>query len=103
MGTDPFRHLPHQPIEALSTYPDSVKALKHFHALETLRLEACIGRELPGLYREMQRLKTETGVSLPAGWEHYAADSPTRSHVADSLRLLDGSIPSNARCCLLPG
>jgi len=80
--------------EALSTYPDSVKALKQFHALETLRLEACISRELPGLYREMQRLKTETGVSLPAGWEHYAADlARPEASVADSLRLLERVYP----------
>ena len=30
-----------------------------FHALDTLRLEACIARELPGLFREMQRIKQE--------------------------------------------
>ncbi len=30
-----------------------------FHALDTLRLDACIQRELPGLYREMQRIKQE--------------------------------------------
>ena len=35
--------------------------LKKFHALETVRLEAYIKRELPGLYRDMQRLKQKTG------------------------------------------
>ncbi|MBI1423879.1 MAG: nitric oxide reductase activation protein [Gammaproteobacteria bacterium] len=30
-----------------------------FHALDTLRLDACIQRELPGLFREMQRIKQE--------------------------------------------
>jgi nitric oxide reductase NorD protein len=37
--------------------PDDYLAL--FHALDTLRLEACIQRELPGLFREMQRIKQE--------------------------------------------
>lgn len=81
-------------IEALKSYPDSDKALKQFHALETLRLEACIGRELPGLYREMQRLKAETGAYLPSGWEHFAADlARPETSVADSLRLLERVYP----------
>ena len=33
--------------------------LSLFHALDTLRLDACIQRELPGLFREMQRIKQE--------------------------------------------
>lgn len=75
--------------EAFNAYPDPDKALKQFHHLETLRLEACIGRELPGLYRDMQRLKSESGASLPAGWEHYAAElARPDASVSDSLRLL---------------
>ena len=35
-------------------YPEHFLAI--FHALETIRLEACLGRELPGLVREMHRL-----------------------------------------------
>ncbi|MBZ0095781.1 MAG: nitric oxide reductase activation protein [Sulfuricella sp.] len=80
--------------ETLNTYPDSDKALKQFHALETLRLEACIGRELPGLYREMQRIKTETGANLPVGWELHAADlARPEASVTDSLRLLERAYP----------
>jgi nitric oxide reductase NorD protein len=80
--------------EALKSYPDSDKALKQFHALETLRLEACIGRELPGLHREMQRLKKETDAKLPAGWENHAADlARPEASVADSLRLLERVYP----------
>jgi nitric oxide reductase NorD protein len=37
--------------------PEEFLAL--FHALDTVRLDACIQRELPGLYREMQRIKQE--------------------------------------------
>ena len=39
------------------TEPEQFLAL--FHALDTLRLDACIQRELPGLFREMQRIKQE--------------------------------------------
>jgi nitric oxide reductase NorD protein len=44
-------------ILAQQAQPDEFLAL--FHALDTLRLDACIARELPGLFREMQRLKQE--------------------------------------------
>ena len=74
---------------ALNSYIDSGKALRIFHALETFRLEACIGRELPGLYREMQRLKTLSSWNSPAGWESYiAALARPDASVFDSLRFL---------------
>lgn len=83
----------------LNAYADSGKALKLFHALETLRLEACIGRELPGLYREMQRLKTVSGWAPPAGWAGYTATlAQPNASVMDSLRLLalayTGAVPA---------
>ena len=37
------------------------KFLKLFHALDSVRLEACIARELPGLYRDMQDIKQRLG------------------------------------------
>jgi nitric oxide reductase NorD protein len=37
--------------------------LKVFHALETVRLEACIKRELPGLYRDMKLLRQKSDES----------------------------------------
>ena len=79
---------------ALNAYPDFGKALKIFHALETLRLEACISRELPGLYREMQRLKTITNWSLPPAWHHFKTwlEKPD-TNVNDSLRLLAQAYP----------
>lgn len=42
---------------ACAAYPDSSRALACFQALETLRLEALISHELPGIGREMQRLR----------------------------------------------
>lgn len=41
---------------AFAAYPDPAQALAAFHALDTLRLEAYMERELPGLWRDMQRL-----------------------------------------------
>ncbi len=42
---------------AFAQYPDREQALAAFHALDTIRLEACLARELPGLWRDMQRLE----------------------------------------------
>ncbi|MDH5655002.1 MAG: VWA domain-containing protein [Spirochaetia bacterium] len=40
-----------------------------FFAMETLRLEACIRRELPGLFRDIQRIKSLLGEdTLPPEW-----------------------------------
>ena len=40
----------------LNDYDNPDKALRWFHVLEAIRLDACIERELPGIYREMYRL-----------------------------------------------
>jgi len=42
---------------AFADYPDREQALAAFHALDTLRLEAYMERELPGLWRDMQRIE----------------------------------------------
>ncbi|HFE48919.1 MAG TPA: nitric oxide reductase activation protein [Chromatiaceae bacterium] len=41
----------------LERFPDPSAALRLFHALEALRLDHCVARELPGLAREMARLR----------------------------------------------
>ena len=47
--------------------------IRLFHALETLRLEACIKRELPGLYRVMQAIKQESETApRSASWRALA-------------------------------
>ena len=43
-------------LDRLAGYADQVRALGLFQALETLRLDACLARELPGLAREMRAL-----------------------------------------------
>ncbi|MDD5393321.1 MAG: nitric oxide reductase activation protein [Thiothrix sp.] len=50
---------------AFDAYPDKEQALAAFHALDTLRLEGCLARELPGLWRDMQRLDGVKGVEFP--------------------------------------
>jgi nitric oxide reductase NorD protein len=58
--------------EALADYPDQTHALNCLFALETLRLEACLARELPGLTRDMLRLKQQSGsAALTPVWQAF--------------------------------
>ena len=43
----------------LKSYKDPARALELFHKLETMRLDACIERELPGIARTMKGFSTE--------------------------------------------
>jgi nitric oxide reductase NorD protein len=71
-------------------YPHPDRALQQFNALETLRLTACIGRELPGLHREILRLMEILGDALPAAWQPLSDRlSMADAQVDDSLNLLD--------------
>ncbi|MGD8841978.1 MAG: hypothetical protein PVJ83_00770 [Gammaproteobacteria bacterium] len=56
---------------ALAGFGEYDKALACFHALETLRLEALIEKQLPGVYRHMQSFRSP----LPddGGWQGAAA------------------------------
>ena len=47
--------------EILEKQTDPQSFLRLLHALDTLRLDACIKRELPGLFREMKRVQAELG------------------------------------------
>ena len=58
----------------LSRFPDPDQALAAFQALDSLRLDICLARELPGLWREMQGLSRRHGdAAIPAGWLSFAA------------------------------
>ncbi|MDP2027011.1 nitric oxide reductase activation protein NorD [Sulfuriferula sp.] len=75
--------------DALADYPDQVHALNCFFALETLRLEACLARELPGLTRDMLRLKRQSGTpALTPVWQTFE----TR------LALPDASVETTLTC-----
>ncbi|MEQ1592146.1 MAG: VWA domain-containing protein, partial [Thiobacillaceae bacterium] len=76
----------------LNPHDDHEHVLAQFHGLETLRLDACIGRDLPGLHREMQRLNHALGIQLPEAWREFAAQLATRdATVETSLALLDAA------------
>ncbi len=77
-------------VECLAAYPDADRARRLLLALETLRLEACLGRELPGLYRDILQLKTcldEARLSDRwQSWQRRLALASAR--LDDSLKLL---------------
>lgn len=58
----------------LTSFPDPVQALAAFQALDDLRLDLCLARELPGLWRDMQGLSSRHGdAALPGAWRPLAA------------------------------
>jgi len=73
-------------------YADPERALTRFYALETLRLTAQIARELPGLHRQLQRLRAQLDPVLPPSWQQFEAALSTRNAtVEDSLTLLNAA------------
>ncbi|MFQ5644968.1 MAG: hypothetical protein ACE5FQ_14920, partial [Thiogranum sp.] len=79
--------------EALSGYADYAQALSCFHALETMRLDALVRRQLPGVYRHMQAFRKLSDETLSGEWltarERLEHESAT---VEDSLELLPALI-----------
>ncbi len=79
-------------LKFVQSHPTPTLALRCYHALESVRLNSCLQRELPGLYREMLRLDRQlTGDGSPdnASWQEQA--SALRAPVAtaqDSLALV---------------
>ena len=75
--------------KAIARYDDPERALVCLYALEMLRLTAIIARELPGLHRELQRLRRHLDAALPLNWQAFesvlAAPDATPE---DSLALL---------------
>ncbi len=80
----------------IAAHPTPDLALRCFHALESARLDACIARELPGLFREMGELRDKLGdADVPDGWSSVTAELTRReATAADSLRLVDKVIGS---------
>jgi nitric oxide reductase NorD protein len=78
-------------LDAVAREELSASAVDLFHALETVRLDACIERDFPGLHRDMQALRQALDTQLQA----YAPDwqdivRPLRdpaARVRDSLAL----------------
>jgi len=54
-------------------FADPARALAAFQALDDLRLEICLARELPGLWRDMRGLAQRHGdADLTPGWQAFA-------------------------------
>ncbi len=81
----------HQPLGVLQQYEDNDKAIALYHQLETYRLEACIERELPGLYRRMLDIKNQLGQrTCPQEWQDgLTLLGNTDATAADSLSLVE--------------
>ena len=70
-------------------FAEPERALIRLYALETLRLTACIARELPGLHRQILRLRAQLDPALPPSWQHYQATLAAPDATLDnSLALL---------------
>ena len=85
---------------------DAQEVLSCFATLENLRLAARIARELPGLFREMQRLSALRGETLPDAWRAIATELASPDATLDtSLRLLDAALrlPAFAPWCYHAG
>ena len=77
----------------LRRYADYAPALKCFHALETLRLDARIRHMLPGVYRDIQAFRQATDASMDAIWQQAARRlARTDATVRDSLSLMEATI-----------
>ena len=94
------------PFEEILDCDDPDSQLKKITTLETIRLEACIKRELPGLYRDMKVLKKKTGEdqkhSYPDNWQHIIESlSADNASIDDTLNFM-ASIEEEAYltpCC----
>jgi len=88
----------------LFTNDNSESLVQKFFALEAIRLEAYIQRELPGLYRDMQMLKQKTGYYIEPSndWKQVTKKlTKLKASVEDtlhSLTLIDES-HCPAPCC----
>ena len=71
--------------EQFDEFADRSRALKLFNLLETVRLNACIARELPGLGREMLGLHRQSPLH-DATWKYFfALLAEEQASVADTL------------------
>jgi nitric oxide reductase NorD protein len=90
-------------LDFIQEHATPVLALRWYHALETQRLDGCLARELPGLFREMQRLQAglpDTGFSDDMNWHERLSGLRAASATAmDSLALVPEMM---TRQCPLP-
>jgi nitric oxide reductase NorD protein len=80
------------PFTEILDCDDPDTQLNKITTLETIRLEACIKRELPGLYRDMQMLKQKTSE------QHEHAYPDNWQHIIERLSATDASIDDTLKC-----
>ena len=88
----------HQDVsQVLVKFPQHDRALTIFYRLETLRLDACIERDLPGVARELSALRASVGSTvLPPAWQAAQAVLEQQSaSVQDSYDLLASLLDEN--------
>ncbi|UCE88634.1 MAG: VWA domain-containing protein [Pseudomonadota bacterium] len=87
--------------ERVRSFSDPARALRTFHALEVIRLDAQIARDLPGIHREMEALRAAEGTQLDeALCRRTASLTQDGADVEESCLLLDQLIQDP---CELPG
>jgi len=96
--------------KSIKNFTNKDRAIQWFHALESIRLDACVKKELPGVYREMHRLCKLADITplsetrVPDIEILLSADSS----VDDSLKILqknyhlDPPSTSHYHCCINP-
>lgn len=76
-------------VTLFADYPDPAHAAQQFHALERLRLSARLSNEFPGLGRDLQRLRQQSGSLLTPAWSDWARQLvQPEARVETSLALL---------------
>ena len=88
-------------VGALSAFPDPERATRLFHWLETVRLDACIARELPGLHRDLQALRASAGDEELTPRPATVRLKEPGATVGDTLAVLQAGYPGAlpAPCC----
>jgi nitric oxide reductase NorD protein len=79
-------------------YDDPERALARLYALETLRLSARIARELPGLHRQMLRLRAQLDPALPPAWQQFEAALSTQDATLDDSLAMLGAAYGETDC-----
>jgi len=86
-------------LDAVERWGQPDLTLRRLHALETVRLDACIERDFPGLHRDAQALRRELDAPDDPAWR--ALTEPLRRPAAlleDSLRLLEALAAGRLHC-----
>jgi nitric oxide reductase NorD protein len=73
------------PGAVAAQYPNPERALRLFHALEAVRLDACIERDLPGLHRALRTLKSGAGSAWAEAAAHLRVKGATVEDTCTSL------------------